>query len=212
MTKRIAVGVLLAGLVAGCAAEPEPATVPSSDYAVYTAVIREHFLGPHPGEHGLLCEDGLPATHLEIGEQTRPLWAWNARRDSAAAAELPPVVAPVLAALRALDSLPRRLLAADSFAVGVPVRLSSDSLTGRRTRGAGGAVHEPADSAPPLITFSRVAYSADGSRALVYATRACREKPVGEAEEGAEGSALLVPLERRGATWAAPEPVYLHLD
>jgi hypothetical protein len=181
----------------------------SSDYTVYATVIREHFLRPPRGEHGLACEDDRPSPPLTVLSETIRLWQPRPPRDSAAAAELPIRIAPLVASLRALDTLPRRPLAADSFAVGRPVVLQRDSVI---APGPGSAA--VARRAPTLIRFSRVAYGADRTKALVYAVRTCQEKPVSgeEAEEGAYGVALLVPLERRGIAWVILDPVYLHID
>ena len=206
--RRTAVLLSLALLPARAAsAQTQPPA--SSDYAVYAAVIREHFLRPPRGEHGLACEDDQSQPPLTVLAETIRLWEPRPRRDSAAAAELPSGMAPMVAALRALDTLPRRPLAADSFAVGRPVRLQRDSMIGPPSGRA-----PAAPLAPILIRFSRVAYGADRTKALVYAVRTCREKPAGgdEAEEGAYGAALLVPLERRGGTWVGLDPVYLHID
>jgi hypothetical protein len=65
---------------------------------------------------------------------------------------------------------------------------------------------------PPVIQFSRVAYSTDGQWALVLATKRCQVRESGEAENGAYDVALLVPVERRGATWVALSPVYLDMN
>src|SRR5688572_30840212 len=127
MMRQSAALLLLAALMAGCDATAQHSRQVLTDYAVYDVVIREHFLRPATGEHGLLCDQGEPAS-LSIWSETRPLWTRTARRDSAAGAELPAHTAPLVAALRALDTLPRRSLAADSFAVGVPVRLEHDTV------------------------------------------------------------------------------------
>ena len=213
MTTRIAPPLLLVGALGGCAATDRAPVPRPSDYAVYAVVLREHFLRPARGEHGLVCEEDEPVTQpTTVVGQTSRLWTRTTRRDSAAAAELPKGMAPLVAALRALDTLPGRALAADSFAVGVPVRIEADSggavVAGRGDQGGARRV----ERAPAPIRFSRVAYGADGTRALVYAVRACREKPVGEVEAGADGVAILVPLERRGVAWVALDPVFLEVE
>ena len=208
MFTRITASILLA-LVAGVPVPAKAQPAASGDYAVYAAVIREHFLRPPRGEHGLACEDERSSASLTVLGETIRLWEPRPPRDSAAAAELPSRMQTMVAALRALDTLPRRSLASDSFAVGRPVRLQRDSVIVPTASGA-----PIAQRAPTLIRFSRVAYGADRTKALVYAVRTCQVRPAAsdEAEEGAYGVALLVPLERRDGAWFVLDPVYLHID
>ena len=164
---------------------------------MYGAALGADFMRPRGGEHGMACEtDDQPANQLAIVDHTRPIGPLTPVRDSAWPAALPAEAAPLFAPLRALDTLPRRPLVADSFPVGVPVRLLPDSLAG-----------------PVLISFSRVAYSADGRRALVYGVKKCRHFTAADEEEGSIGFAFLLPLVRRADAWASSsEPLYLTID
>ena len=65
---------------------------------------------------------------------------------------------------------------------------------------------------PPVIQFSRVAYSSDLQQALVFAIKKCQVRESGEAENGAYDVAILTPLEWRDATWVALSPVYMDVD
>lgn len=198
---------LAAGAAVGCgegAAAP-PAT---SDYEVYSAVLREQLIGPHVDDHGDGFESGCtadqPLDPVMIVRETRFRRQGGASRDSALAAELPPDAVPLFTALRGMDRLPAHPLAADSFSLGVPVLLV-DSADTRRTGDGWGA-----------ITLSRVAYSADGARALVHAVKPCRaERDAStddEARRDPDGTAVLVALERQQGAWKIAELVWLEVE
>jgi hypothetical protein len=118
-----------AGLSLGCVgrADAPPQSPPASDYDVYAVILREQFINPPQDDHGdgLIseCRDGPPVGQIQIAGETQFRRQGGGSRDSAAAAELPPDAAPLVATLRAMDGLPPRTLAADSFSVGMPVRL-----------------------------------------------------------------------------------------
>ena len=60
--------------------------------------------------------------------------------------------------------------------------------------------------------MSRVAYTADGDWALVYAVQLCpgtTEARMAEAENGAYETVILAPLERREGVWTVHSPVFL---
>jgi hypothetical protein len=99
-------------------------------------------------------------------------------------------------------------LTADSFKVGIPVRLRADTFITQRIV-ARETLLRAASRRPAIVQFSRVAYSTNHERALVFAVRRCQERESGEAENGAYDTALLVPLEWRGAAWVALPPVYM---
>jgi len=119
--------------------------------------------------------------------------------------------ARLVRALRALDRLPRRTLTASRFTVGIPVRLHADSLIKQRVVPSETFVRNPSHK-PPVIQFSRVAYSSDLQQALVFAIKKCQVRESGEAENGAYDVAILTPLEWRDATWVALSPVYMDVD
>jgi hypothetical protein len=201
-----ALAALAAGLSFGCAgrSDARPPSPPASDYDVYAVVLREHFINPPPDDHvdGLIseCRDGPPAGQVQVVGETRFRRQGGGSRDSALAAELPPDAAPLVASLRAMDGLPPRPLDADSFAVGMPVRLVAAAP---ESRGAG--------TGPLPVTLSRVAYSADGSWALVHAVQPCRD---GFAEEDAPppGTAVLAALQRQNGSWIVSRAVALYVE
>ena len=207
----------LVGFLAVCArgsdAPPPPADArPPSDYAVYAAVLREQFLRPQRGEHGLLCEPQEPGGGLTIVATTQPVAPGNARRDSGWAAVLPAPAAPLMARLRAMDSLPARALDGDSLAVGVPVRLVADSVAARSLEPPARPGSPPPSAGPPLFWLSRVAYTADGGWALVYAVETCpgvTDADAAEAESGAYERVVVAPLERRAGAWTVHPPLFL---
>ena len=210
MTLRIAASLFLS-LVVSRASMAQSSRSPRSDYAVYSAVARAYFLRPPQGEHGMACDGDGPPRSLVITRSTGRLWRRTVRRDSAAAAELPEHWTSLVRALRSLDRLPRRSLTADSFMVGIPVRLHADTLIKQRIVPRETFSRSPSRK-PPIIQFSRVAYSANSQRALVFAIKKCQVREDGEAENGAYNVALLVPLEWRGATWVALSPVYMDVN
>jgi hypothetical protein len=180
---------------------------------VYTAVLREHFMQPQRGEHALLCEREEPGRRLAIVATTQRLPPGTPHRDSGWAAELPAAAAPLMAALRALDHQPGRALHGDGLNVGKPVHLVPESLATRTLRRtAPPPTARPDLGAAPLFWFSRVAYTADRTWALVYAVEVCpgiTEAIATEAENGAYERTLLAPLEWRAGAWAAHPPLFL---
>jgi hypothetical protein len=193
-------------------AAPAP---PPSDHAVYTAVLREHFMRPQRGEHALLCEPEEPGRRLAIVGTTQPLPPGTPVRDSGWAAELPAPASPLMAALRALDRQAGRALDADSLAVGVPIDLVPDSVAARSLRLSDPPpATRPDLGAPPLFWFSRVVYTADSRWALVYAVEACpgiTEAMAADAENGAYERVILAPLEWRAGGWTTHPAVFLDI-
>lgn len=199
--------VLAAGASAGCARGADAAPR-ASDYEVYSAVLREQLIGPVVDDHGDGFESGCtadqPRDPVMIVRETRFRRQGGVSRDSALAAELPTDAVPLLAELRGMDRLPARPLAADSFSLGVPVVLV-DSADTRRTGGGWGA-----------ITLSRVAYDANGTRALVHAVKPCRAEwdpsVDDEARRIPDGTAVLVALDRQQGGWKVAELVWLEVE
>ncbi|HEU0300008.1 MAG TPA: hypothetical protein VFR37_11150 [Longimicrobium sp.] len=197
---------MAAGLAFGCGrqTDAQPPSPPASDYDVYAVVLREQFINPPQDDHvdGLIseCRDGPLVGQIRVVGETRFLRQGDRSRDSALAAELPPDAAPLVANLRAMDGLPPRTLVADSFSVGMPVRLVAPAPESGDT-GTG----------PLPITLSRVAYSADSTWALVHAVQPCRD---GFAEEDAPppGTAVLAALQRQNGSWAVSELVWLYVE
>lgn len=180
----------------------------SSDHAVYTAVLREHFLRPNPGNEPVFCRSEAPDL-LQIVGTTQPLPPGTPRRDAGWADHLPAQAAPLLASLRAMDNQPGRALDRDGLDVGVPIRLVPHSVAARALEPTDPPATEPG---PPLSWFSRVAYTADGNWALVYAVEACTgvtEAMAAEAEGWAYDTVMLAPLERRAGVWTVHDPLYL---
>jgi hypothetical protein len=204
---------LLVGVSLGCAERPDPpAQSPrASDYDVYAVVLREHFLNPPQDDHadgiGRTCASYEPVGYIPIVAQTRLRQEGGRSRDSSLAAALPPEVAPLVVTLRAMDGQPPQTLSADSFSLGVPVRLVAGSPEpGSTTDG------------PWPITLSRVAYNADSTWALVHAVQPCREEhdeTIDEEDlEGASppGTAVVAALQRRSGSWAVAEVVYVYVE
>ena len=190
-------------------ASPAP---PRRDHAVYTAVLREHFMQLQPGEHALLCAREDQGTPVGIVATTQALPPGNPARDSGWAAELPASAAPLMAPLRALDREPARALVAESLTVGVPIRLVSDSLASRELRRTDASPTRPDLSPPPLFWFSRVVYSADRSWALVHAVAACpgvTEAMAADAENGAYERVIVAPMQWGAGGWIAHPPLFL---
>jgi hypothetical protein len=195
-----------AGLSFACAGQTDapPPSPPASDYDVYAVVLREQFISPPQDDHvdGLIseCRDGPIAGQIRIVAATRMRREGGGSRDSALAAELPADAAPLVASLGAMDGLPPRTLYADSFSVGIPVRLVAPA-SGSGDTGTG----------PLPVTLSRVAYSADGTRALVHAVQPCRD---GFAEEDAPppGTAVLAALQRQNGSWVVSRSVALYVE
>ena len=199
---------LALGLLAGCAgARDAPPVGGRGDYAVYAAVMREPLGHPRRGEHGLLCESEELASTIAVVDHTQPLYPASIRRDSAAAAELKGEAVTLLPKLRALDRQPRRALVADSFGV-VPVHLVPLPTI---TYGDN-AVPGDSGMAPPVVWFSRVAYSADRAWALVYAGKMCSERSKEEAEPGAYAMTVLVPLRWQTGAWVVRDSVFLDIE
>lgn len=201
--------VLAAGASAGCAKAPDavPPATRTSDYEVYSAVLREHLISPERDEHGdglePACEANLPLDPVMIVRETRFRREGGQSRDSALAAELEADAVPLFTALRGMDRLPPRALEADSFSLGVPVLLV-DSADTRRTPDGWGP-----------ITLSRVAFNADSTRAIVHAVKPCRREPdppIDESERGADGRAFLVALDRQEGVWKVGDPVWLYAE
>ena len=190
-------------------AAPAP---PPRDHAVYTAVLREHFLGHQPGEHALLCAREEPGTALEIVASTQPVPPGNPARDSGWAAVLPAPAAPLMAQLRALDRDPARALVAESLTVGVPVQLVPDSVAARALRRTDAPATRPDLGPPPLFWFSRVVYSADRSWALVHAVEVCpgvTEAIAADAENGAYERVIIAAFQWGAGGWIAHPPLFL---
>jgi hypothetical protein len=108
-----------------------------------------------------------------------------------------------VATLRALSARPARSLAADSFALSVPVTLVASAPEGR-------GVENP-------ITLSRVAYSPDSTDALVLAVQPCigahePERDYPDDEEDAPGQSVLVALHRQQGAWVVREDVHLYVE
>jgi hypothetical protein len=182
----------------------------ADDHVVYSTVLREHFMRPERGEHGLLCQPDSGPRTLAIVGTTQRVPPGTPARDSGWAAELPTPARSLMFALRALDSEPSRALQRDSINAGVPVDLVSDSAARRMVRL--GARRNPSPDAPPLFWFSRVTYTPDGTWALVYAVEMCpgiTEAQAADAENGAYERVLLAPLEWRNGAWAAHPPIFL---
>jgi hypothetical protein len=204
MRRLLVISLVLVGSIA-CGAKPKAAAPrpPTSDYAVYSALLRRHFAAPAPEEHvdGLppACDWDVPATALNLVRETSFRRLGGASRDSSLAEELSTGTEPLLRTLRALDAEPDRALNADSFPVGVPVRLVD------------GPDHLPDLGRP--IYLSRVAYDADSTVALVHATQLCRDAsdPLADPESDPSevGRAVLAALRRGRDGWAVTELVYL---
>ena len=201
-----ALTAVTAGLAIGCAGQTDapPPSPPASDYDVYAVVLREQFISPPPDDHadGAIseCRDGPPVGQIQIFLETQFRRQGGGSLDSGLAATLPPDAAPLVAALRALDGVPPRTLHADSFSVGMPVRLVP------RSPESWGTGHGPLP-----VTLSRVAYSADSTWALVHAVQSCRD---GFAEEDAPppGTAVLAALQRQNGSWAVARAVPLYVE
>jgi hypothetical protein len=118
-------------------------------------------------------------------------------------------------ALRSLDGGPSQPLQRDSLDVGVPVDIVSDSAARRMLRiDARARADSMGPGAPPLFWFSRVAYTADKTWALVYAVAVCpgiSEAQAADAENGAYERVILAPLEWRNGAWTARDPVFLDI-
>ena len=207
--RRIAARVrtaLAAGFAFGCGGRTDapPPSPPASDYDVYAVILREQFISPPQDDHvdGLIseCRDSPLVGQIQVVAETQFRRRGGGSRDSSLAAELPPAAAPLVARLRAMDGLAPRALDADSFSVGIPVRLVARAPASRDT-GTG----------PLPITLSRVAYSADSTWALVHAVQPCRD---GFAEEDAPppGTAVLAALQRQNGRWALSGPVALYVE
>jgi hypothetical protein len=206
-----ALAVLAAGLSLACAGKPDasPPSPPASDYEVYATVLRDHFVNPPQDEHGdgavLTCASHPPVGYIPIVGQTRLRREGGGSRDSSLAAELPPEAAPLVGTLRGMDEQPPRTLYADSFSVGVPVRLVP-------------GLPEPDNTTagPWPITLSRVAYSADGAWALVHAVQPCRaaydEALADEEDLPAPGTAVVAALQRRNGGWVVVKPVFVYVE
>jgi hypothetical protein len=110
-----------------------------------------------------------------------------------------------VATLRAMDGQRPRTLHADSFSVGVPVRLVP-----------GLSEPDTTSDGPWPITLSRVAYSADGTWALVHAVQPCRaeydEALAGEVDLPAPGTAVVAALQRRSGSWVVVTPVFVYVE
>ena len=210
---------------AGAEPQPAPATLARtadsgaaptpSDHAVYTAVLREHFMQPERGEHALLCDREQPGRGLAFVATTQPLPRGTPARDSAWTAELPAPAAPLMAALRALDRQPGRILDADSLGAGVPIRLVPDSLAARSFRRTDSRAARPDSSAPSLFWFSRVVYTADSRWALVQAVQVCpgaTEVMAANAENGAYERVLIAVMEWRAGAWIAHPALFLDVS
>jgi hypothetical protein len=192
-------------LVSCQAQEPAPAPTPprafvpsaSTDHAIYTTVLRDLYLRPQPGEQPISCAPEDPRATVEILATTQPVVPGTPKRDLGWANELPAEAAPLMAALRAMDSQPRVALDANRLAPGVPVQLVPSAPNHSR-----------------LIWFSRVAYTADGNWALVYAVAMCpgvTDAQAANEENGAYERVVLAPLQRRGGLWTLRDPLYLDI-
>ena len=195
--------LLLAGVCASCSRGSGSITQRQpSDYAVYAAVLRAHFMAPPADAHGdgepRVCEITEPVNQLRIVRETMLRRRPGRSRDSALARELSPRAAPLLATLRALSARPARSLDPDSFALAVPVVVAS----AQDGRGIGSP-----------ITLSRVAYSPDGTDALVLAVKPCNgARELGmepDSDEAEQGQSVLVALHRQRDAWVVREEVYL---
>jgi hypothetical protein len=150
------------------------------------------------------CPDDQPLEQVMIVGETRFRRQGGVSRDSALATELSADAVPLLTALRGMDRQPPRPLEADSFSLGVPVLLAADSADSHRTRDGWGP-----------ITVSRVAYSADSTRALVHAARPCRAERDESNDDGEldySGTALLAALDRQRGAWRVVNVVWLYAE
>jgi hypothetical protein len=170
---------------------------------VYAAVLRAYFVAPPADAHGdgepRVCEITEPVDQLRIVRETMLRRRSGRSRDSALARELSPRAASLLATLRALSARPARSLDPDSFALAVPVVVVASAQDGR-------GIGSP-------ITLSRVAYSPDGSDALVLAVKPCNgARELGmepDSDEADQGQSILVALHRQRGAWVVREEVYL---
>jgi hypothetical protein len=104
-----------------------------------------------------------------------------------------------------MDGVPPRTLSADSFSLGIPVRLVAQPPEADST------------SDPPWpVTLSRVAYNADSTWALVHAVQPCRaaydEALANEPDLPPAGTAIVAALQRRGGTWVVSERVFVYVE
>ncbi|MDB4949367.1 MAG: hypothetical protein JWM27_2016 [Gemmatimonadetes bacterium] len=173
---------------------------------MYATVLRAYFMAPPADAHAdgepQVCEITAPVNHLRIVRETMLRRRPGRSRDSALVSELSPHAARLLPALRALSARPARVLDPDSFAVAVPVVLVAGTQDGR-------GMESP-------ITLSRVAYSPDGTDALVLAVQPCngaRELAMDpDGDEAAQGESVLVALHRQRSAWVVREQVYLYVE
>jgi hypothetical protein len=201
-----ALSVVAAGLSFGCVGDTDarPPLPPTSDYDIYAVVLRGQFISPPQDDHAdgpiSECRDGPPVGQIHVMGVTQFRRRGGGTRDSSLAAELPPEARPLVASLRAMDGLPPRTLDADSFSVGIPVRLVGPAPASRE-----------AGTGPLPVTLSRVAYSADSTWALVHAVQPCRD---GFAEEDAPppGTSVLAALQRQNGSWAVSEVLALYVE
>ena len=200
-----------AALLPATGADAEPAPEPK-DHAVYTAVLREHFMQRQPGAHALLCGGDEPNAPLQIVATTQAVPPGNPTRDSGWAAVLPAPAAPLMASLRARDREPARALVAESLTVGVPVHLVAEADAARELRRTDASPTRPDLSPPPLFWFSRVVYSADRSWALVHAVEVCpgvTEAMAADAENGAYERVIIAAFQWGAGGWIAHPPLFL---
>ena len=203
-----------AGVVANAVLDSSVRAGPKDDHAVYSAVLREHFMRSERGEHGLHCQPDEGPGDLTIVGTTQTVPKGTPARDSAWAAELPASARPLMFSLRAMDAEAGRVLHRDSITVGVPVTVVSDSAAARMFRPATASAGGTTVKATPLFWLSRVAYTDDGTWALVYGVEVCAgvtESQAADAENGAYERVLLAPVEWRNGAWTTHPPVYLDI-
>jgi hypothetical protein len=210
----LSVPLTCAALFAGCTegkdTAPPPAAEPAqlpppSDYAVYSVVLREQFVHPAPDEHGdgppQACEGPHIADSVRIVRKTR-LRRAGGSQDSALIDAMSQGTAPLVPRLRSTESVAARTLEADSFSLDLPVVLL-----------------DRAEDAPGEwggVTLSRVAYSEDGSQAVVLAVQPCLAPIPDDGEmdldRGAHGKSILASLRRLGNGWSIVEVIPLYAE
>ncbi len=215
---RAALRVWLGGalcLLACCRAREDQAFLQARDHAVYSAVLREQLTWPQEGEHGRGCTFYDSNGRVAVVGTTQPLPPGTPSRDAGWAKLLPARAAPLMAALRALDREPALAIDPKRLAAGAPIELVPEPLAARTLWPKEQITMSSGQNAPLLFWFSRVAYTADGDWALVYAAQVCpgiTPAMVHEAEGGAYEAVFLAALQRRSGSWIVhKDPLFLDI-